>query len=117
MDREVSSLRTIAKYGYMIFIIDQTFRWLKRGFKFVFKERHPMIKVSYDEEEFERLLISKLEQQLSRDDIDDAIAKYAGYAIEEAIADELQLFYRVGKGREIIKEAVLKRLGFHGSES
>jgi hypothetical protein len=73
--------------------------------------------IMYDAEEFEELLLGKLEKQLTRDQIDDAIAKYAGYAIEEAIASELQLFYRVGKGREIIKEAVLKRLDLHGSES
>jgi hypothetical protein len=73
--------------------------------------------IKYDAEEFEELLLSKLEKQLTRDQIDDAIAMFAGRAIEDAIASELHLFYQVGKGREIIKEAVLKRLDLHGSES
>ena len=57
---------------------------------------------------------SILNRELTRDQIDDAIAKYAQRAIEDAIAGEIRIFYTVGRGREIIKDAVIKRLDLHG---
>lgn len=73
--------------------------------------------IEYDEQEFEHILATALNRQLTRDEIDDAIAKFAGRAIEEAIASEIQIFYLIGDGREIIKNAVLTRLNLHGNES
>ena len=67
-----------------------------------------------DWEYLEERMESTLNRLLTRDAIDDAIAKYAGNAIEDAIGSEIRIFYTVGKGREIIKDAVIKRLDLHG---
>ena len=65
---------------------------------------------TYLEERMESILA----RELSEDAIDDAIAKYAQSAIEDAIASEIRIFYTVEGGRDIIKDAVIKRLNLHG---
>ncbi len=65
----------------------------------------------------ERRLEDALLKCLTRDAIDDVIVKHAQDAIEDAIADEIMIFYRVGDGRKTVADAVMKRLNLHGDES
>ncbi len=70
-----------------------------------------------DWEYLELRLEGALNECLTRDAIDDAIVKHAQAAIEDAIAEEIMIFYRVGDGRRIVADAVMKRLNLHGGES
>jgi hypothetical protein len=54
-----------------------------------------------------------LEQATNEIELEDAVARLAGEAIEDAIADEVMLYFRVGNGREVIKQAVCERLDLH----
>ncbi len=70
-----------------------------------------------DWEYLELCMEGALNECLTRDAIDDVIVKHAQAAIEVAIADEVMIFYRVGDGRKIVADAVMKRLNLHGGES
>lgn len=77
------------------------------------KKRALEVDWTYLEARMEHLLTTTL----TRDHIDDLIAKHAGDAIEDAIANEIRIFYTQGKGREIIKAEVIKRLSDHGEST
>jgi len=66
------------------------------------------------EEEFyeeHTYILGALEKVCSDDSIYDLVAKRASEIIEDAVANEMMLYYRDGAGRKVIMEAVQERLG------